>query len=77
MTLARPFKDDRRTLPLSHATHLQAIGDVMSLALCSQVVSQAPDHLRPSGTQTIILWLLTACQYVFCLWTNIKFCLCS
>ena len=32
-------------------SRLQAIDGVMSLALCPQVVSQAPQHFRPSETQ--------------------------
>ena len=32
-----------------HASLLQAINGVMSLALCPQVVSQAPQHFRSSG----------------------------
>ena len=34
-----------------HASLLQAIDGVMSLALCPQVVSQAPQHFRSSETQ--------------------------
>ena len=34
-----------------HASLLQAIDGVMSLALCPQVVSRAPQHFRSSGTQ--------------------------
>ena len=34
-----------------HASLLQAIGGVMSLAYCPQVVSQAPQHFRSSETQ--------------------------
>ena len=34
-----------------HASLLQAIGGVMSLALCPQVVSQAPHHFRSSEKQ--------------------------
>ena len=45
----RPFKGDRRELPL--ATHLaEAVGGVMFLALCPQVMSQAPQHFRSSET---------------------------
>ena len=35
-----------------HASLLQAIEGMMSLASCSQVVSQAPQHLRSPETQT-------------------------
>ena len=35
-----------------HASLLQVADGVMSLALCPQVVSQAPHHLRSSETQT-------------------------
>ena len=34
-----------------HASLLQVIDGVMSLALCPQVVSQAPQHFRSSETQ--------------------------
>ena len=34
-----------------HASLLQLIGGVLSLALCPQVVSQAPQHFRSSETQ--------------------------
>ena len=34
-----------------HASLLQAISGVMSLALCQQVVSQAPQHFRSSEAQ--------------------------
>ena len=34
-----------------HVSLLQAIGGVMSLALCPQVVSQAPQHFRSSEKQ--------------------------
>ena len=43
------FKEDR---PASlHASLLQVIDDVMSLALCQHVVPQAPQHFRYSKTQ--------------------------
>ena len=49
MALSRPFKEDR--LASSHASLLQAIDGVMSLALCPQVVSQASQHFRSSEKQ--------------------------
>ena len=36
-----------------HVSLLQVIDGVMSLALCPQVVSQAPQHFRSSGKQAI------------------------
>ena len=60
MALSCPFKEDRLSLPLSF-THsftssffyslLQTINGVMSLALCPQVVSEAPQHFRSSEKQ--------------------------
>ena len=50
MALSRPFKDDRS----SNASSFQAIGDVTSLALCLQVVSQAPQHFRSSEKQATL-----------------------
>ena len=53
MSLCRPFKEDRLALSLS-TTLLQAIDSMMgwlNLALCLQVVSQAPQHFRSSETQ--------------------------
>ena len=45
----RPFKGDRRQLPV--ATPLaQAVGGVTFLALCPQVMSQVPQHFRSSET---------------------------
>jgi len=52
MVLSRPFKEDRRALPLS-VPLLQAVDGVMSLALCLQAVSQAPQHFISSNTQCI------------------------
>ena len=51
MTLSRPFKEDRVEEASFHVALLQAIGDVMSLALCPQVMSQAPQHFRSSEKQ--------------------------
>ena len=50
IALSRPFKEDRLALPLSTPL-LQAIRGVVSLALCPQVVSQAPQHFRSIETQ--------------------------
>ena len=50
IALSRPFKEDRLALPLSTPL-LQAIRGVVSLALCPQVVSQAPQHFRSSEKQ--------------------------
>ena len=45
---SHPFKEDRIYSASSfHASHLQAIDGVVSLALCPQVVTQAPQHLKP------------------------------
>ena len=51
MALSRPFKEDRLTLPLS--THIPSRQSMvlMSLVLCPQVVSQAPQHFRTFETQ--------------------------
>ena len=53
MTLSRPFKEDRVALPLS--TSLSSRRSVMwcpwLLALCPQVMSQAPQHFRSSEKQ--------------------------
>ena len=38
---------------------LQAIDGVISMALCLQVVSQAPQHFRSFKTQTLFWWLLS------------------
>ena len=46
MALSRPFKEDSLALPLFHASLLQAIAGVMSLALSPQAVSQASQHFR-------------------------------
>ena len=52
MALSRPFKEDRLALPLSTPRSLlQATDGVISLALCLQVVSQAPQHFRSSEKQ--------------------------
>ena len=53
MALSRPFKEDRLALSLSTPL-LQAVDSMMgwlNLALCLQVVSQAPQHFRSSETQ--------------------------
>ena len=46
------FKEDRRALPLSTPL-LQAIDSVMSLALCLQLASRAPQHFRSCKTPAI------------------------
>ena len=51
MALSRPFKEDRLAIPFFHASLLQAINGVMTLALCLQVVSQASQHFRSSEKQ--------------------------
>ena len=53
MALSRPFKEDRRALPLS--TPLSSRRSMVWCPwLCAlQEVSQAPQHFRSSGTQTI------------------------
>ena len=51
MALSRPFNEGRVALPLSTPLFLQAIDGVMSLALCPQVVSQAPQHSISSEKQ--------------------------
>ena len=50
MALSRPFNEDHLA-PYFHSFHaslLQAIGGVMSLTVCPQVMSQAPQHFRSS-----------------------------
>ena len=49
MALCRPFKKDLLALPLS--TPLFSRHNESWLALCSRVVSQAPQHFRSSGKQ--------------------------
>ena len=52
MALSRPLKEDRLVLPFfPHASIVQTIDGVMSLALCPQVVSQASQHFRSSEKQ--------------------------
>ena len=51
MALSRLFKEGSSSASSSHASLLQAIDGVMSLALCPQVVSQAPQHFGSSETQ--------------------------
>ena len=46
------FQGRSSSAPLFHASVLQAIGGVMSLALRPLVVSQAPQHFRSSEMQT-------------------------
>ena len=48
MALSLPFKEDRRVLPLCTS---QGIKNVISLALCPQVVSDASHHFRSCETQ--------------------------
>ena len=43
-----------------HDSLLQAIDGVMSLALCPQAVSQAPQHFRSSDTQPLVMIALPA-----------------
>ena len=43
-----------------HPSLLQAIDGVMSLALCPQVVAEAPQHVRSSETQSICVVALPA-----------------
>ena len=50
MSLSRPFKEDSQALPPCLSL-LQAISGVISLALCLQLVSQAPQHFRSSEKQ--------------------------
>ena len=55
MAVSRPTnnKNDHRALPLSTPLSLSlATDEVMPLALCPQVVSQAPQGFRSSQTQT-------------------------
>ena len=51
MALSRPFKWRSSSASSFHASLLQAIDGVMSLALCPQVVSQASQHFRSSQKQ--------------------------
>ena len=58
MALSRPFKEDRRALPLSTPLSLSQPGDrwcELSLALCSRVASQAPQHFRSSDVSHLAL----------------------
>ena len=48
-----PFKGRSSSASSFYASVLQAISGVMSLALCPQVVSQAPQHFRSSKKQAI------------------------
>ena len=51
LALSRPFKEDRLMLPLpTHIPSRQSMV-LMSVVLCPQVVSQAPQHFRPSEKQ--------------------------
>ena len=57
MAHSRPFKEDRRALPLSTPL-IKAIDGVMSLALRPLVVSETPRHFRSAETQaTYGAWL--------------------
>ena len=47
-----PFLGRSSSASSFHASLLQAIDVVMSLALCSQILSQTPQHFRSSETQT-------------------------
>ena len=49
--LSRPFKGRSSSDSSFHASLLQAIDGVMSLALCPRVVSQAPQHFSSSEKQ--------------------------
>ena len=49
--LSRPLMEDHWALPLSTPLSSQAIDGVMSLGLCTQVVSQAPQYFRSSEMQ--------------------------
>ena len=51
MALSRPFKGRSSSASSFHASLLQAIDGVVSLALCPQVVSQASQHFRSSEKQ--------------------------
>ena len=51
MAVSRPFKGRSSGASSFHASLLQAIDGVMSLALCPQVVSQASQHIRSSEKQ--------------------------
>ena len=50
MVLSRPYKEARLVISL-YIPLLQAIDGVMSLALCPQVMSQAPQYFRSSEKQ--------------------------
>ena len=56
MALSRPFKGRSSSAFSFHASLLQAIDGVMSLALCPRVVSQAPQHFRSSEKQAWCAW---------------------
>ena len=53
MALSRPFKGRSSSASSFHASLLQAIDGVMSLALYPQVVPQASQHFRSSEKQAI------------------------
>ena len=60
MALVCPFKEDHLVF---HASLLQAIDSVMSLALCLQTVSQASQHFRSSEKQATCESCF-ACQHI-------------
>ena len=51
MALSRPFQGRLSSACSFHASLLHSIYDVMPLALCPQVVSQALQHFGPSEMQ--------------------------
>ena len=55
MALSRPLKEDHLALPPFYASLLQARDCVMPLALCPQVVSQAPLVGRPEVLRRLYL----------------------
>ena len=70
MALSRPLKEDRWALPLSTPLSSRRSMAVMSLALCPQVVSQAPQRFRSSKTQATCDGLLCPPVYPLCDWFN-------
>ena len=67
MALSRPSNKIFRCFWIFHACLLQAISGVMMfLALCQQVVSEAPEHFRPSEMHLSTSWkLLCLPPYLF------------
>ena len=51
-TFFRPFNWRSSSASSFHASLLQAIDGVVSVAVCLQLVSQAPQHFRSSETQS-------------------------